>query len=95
MTNKIEEGVVTCAKFSADYANGYGFIDAGDGVGVFFSSTSIYQNRGVPDQIESGDRVSFQRFEMPKKDRGPSCRRVWLKSKTRHGREHITYVGGD
>jgi cold shock CspA family protein len=87
----IENGVCTFAKFSECHdglhaLDGYGFLEAADGTSLWFSSSSVYQNKGMPDNIERGDLVSFERFERPKPGRGPSCRRVWLRQKAQQAK---------
>jgi cold shock CspA family protein len=81
VSNTIEEGVVTFARFSADYTNGFGFIEAVDGTSIFMGSSSLYQNKGIIDAPEVGDLVTFERFSNNRTGRGPAARRTWLKQK--------------
>jgi cold shock CspA family protein len=102
MSIKIENGVVTYTKLNDDWSSGFGFVKPDDGSeAVFFSSSAIYQNRGVPDFIEVNDIVRFERYEKNNFksgiDRGPRARRVWLREKadSAHGQEQITTLHGE
>jgi cold shock CspA family protein len=55
-------------------ARGYGFIDYGTGVAVFFHGTAL-ENADFVD-LRKGDRVEFE-VEQPTGERGPRATRVW------------------
>ena len=91
----IENGCVVFTKFSPDYLHGFGFLESEDGTSIFFSSTALYQNKGVVDQIERGDRVTFERFAHQRNEKGPAARRVFLKEKAESIKHHITTLAGE
>ena len=57
----MKQGIVTYTKLTEDAAgiHGYGFLEDTEGASYYFSSSAIFQNAGLVDNLSRGDEVTF------------------------------------